>query len=99
MEHSQEVRIGKRLSPILESIEDALWEWEYHDGRTPDYTDEGFRGAVKIFMSAMMDKMWKLQQIESFDFKDRVSMVEKCGDDIRNLVKVYTDIDTQKLYE
>lgn len=93
-------KIGVRLSPVLESIEDALWNWEYYgDNGKPEYTPEGFRGAVKIFMSAMMDKIWELQQDESIDFDDRVAMVEKCGSDIRALVKTYTNIDTHDLYK
>lgn len=91
--------IGVRLSPILQSMEDVLWEWEFLNSGAPNYTDGGFRGAVKIFMSAMMDRIWKLQENESIEFKDRVAMVEKCGDDIRNLIKTYTDIDTHSLYK
>lgn len=93
-------KIGVRLSPVLESIEDALWNWEYYgnDGK-PDYTPEGFRGIVKIFMSGMMDKIWELQEGEDIDFDDRVAMVEKCGQDVRNLIKTYTNIDTFNFYK
>lgn len=91
-------RIGEKLSPLLESIEDALWEYEYHVGMKPGYTQDGFRAGVKIFMSVMIDKIWELQESESIDINDRVNMVQKCGDDIRNLIKVYTNIDTHNLY-
>jgi hypothetical protein len=95
-----EMEIGKRISPVLESIEDALWEWDFNgtNGK-PGYTDGGFRSAVKIFMSVMMDRMWDLQQDESIDMNDRVAMVEKCGNDVRNLIKTYTNIDTHNLYK
>lgn len=93
------MEIGKRISPVLESIEDALWEWDFYgtNGK-PGYTDGGFRSAVKIFMSVMMDRMWDLQQDESIDMNDRMAMAEKCGNDVRALVKTYTNIDTHELY-
>lgn len=91
--------IGVRLSPILQSMEDVLWEWEFFNSGAPNYTDGGFRGAVKIFTSAMMDKIWRLQEDESIDFDDRVAMVEKCGSEIRALIKTYTNIDTHNLYK
>jgi len=93
------MEIGKRISPVLESIEDALWDWEYGPNGKPEYTDEGFRSAVKIFMSVLMDKMWGLQQNENIDINDRMSMVKKCGDDVRSLIKTYTNIDTHELYK
>jgi hypothetical protein len=56
--------IGKKLSPILSEIESALIEFEINVARPPEYTDEGFRASVKIFLSVMLDKMWKLQEDE-----------------------------------
>ena len=94
----QEIGIGKRISPVLESIEDALWHWESGANGRPEYTDEGFRSAVKIFISVMMDRIWELQEVESLEMEDRVAMVEKCGNDVRNLIKTYTNIDTHKMY-
>ena len=98
--NENEMEIGKRISPILESIEDALFEWDF-DGTNgkPGFTDGGVRSAVKIFMSVLMDRMWDLQQDESIDMGDRMAMVEKCGSDVRNLIKTYTNIDTHELYK
>lgn len=91
--------IGKRLSPILEEIETTLLEFEVNRGEKPEYTIEGFRAATKIFMSAVMDKMWDVQERENMSIDDRVQMAEKAGNEIRKLIKVYTDIDTHSLYE
>ncbi len=90
--------IGKKISPILEEIENTLWEFEANEGKKPEYTIEGFRAATKIFMSVLLDKMWQLQQDEKIDIQDRVTMAEKAGKDIREIVKVYTDIDCHELY-
>ena len=91
--------IGKKLSGVLHEIELALLEFEVNVARPPEYTDEGFRAAVKIFMSAMLDKMWKLQENEDIDIDTRADMATKLGNELRNMVRVYTNIDTHNLYK
>lgn len=91
--------IGKKLSGVLHEIELALLEFEANVARSPEYTDEGFRAAVKIFMSAMLDKMWKLQENEDIDIDTRADMATKLGNELRNMVRVYTNIDTHNLYK
>lgn len=91
--------IGKQLSPILVELEETLWEFEAYKGTKPEFTMDGFRASIKIFMSAVMDKMWELQRNENLSLEDRSAMAEKVGNEVRNLIKVYCDIDTHKLYE
>jgi hypothetical protein len=91
--------IGKKISPILSEIESALIEYELNINRPPEYTDEGFRASVKIFLSVMLDKMWKLQEDEGIDINTRADMAEKLGNELRNIIRVYTNIDTHSLYK
>jgi hypothetical protein len=91
--------IGKELSPILVEIEQKLWEFEFHTPNKPEYSEQAFRAACKIFMSALLDKMWNLQENEDLEIEDRLLMAEKAGQAMRSLVKTYTDIDTHKFYE
>ncbi len=91
--------IGQKLSPILEEIEMTLWEFEANREIKPEYTIEGFRAGVKIFMSVMVDKIFDLQENENMTLEDRLKMVEKVGGEIRKIVKVYTNIDTHELYK
>lgn len=91
--------IGQKLSPVLSEIEDTLWEFESHNSMKPEYTIEGFRAALKIFISAMLDKIWELQTDENIEQADRENMAQKCGEDVRKLVKTYTNIDTHNLYK
>jgi len=91
--------IGKKLSPVLSEIESALMEFEANVAKPPEYTDEGFRASVRIFLSAMLDKMWKLQEDEGIDINTRADMAEKLGNELRNIVRVYTNIDTHNLYK
>jgi hypothetical protein len=91
--------IGKKISPILSEIELALIEFEINVAKPPEYTDEGFRASVKIFLSVMLDKMWKLQEDEGIDINTRADMAEKLGNELRNIIRVYTNIDTHNLYK
>ena len=91
--------IGEKLSSVLSEIESALIEFEINVARPPQYTNEGFRAAVRIFLSAMLDKMWKLQEDEGIDIDTRADMAEKLGNEIRNIVRIYTNIDTHSLYK
>jgi hypothetical protein len=91
--------IGEFIGPMMESIEDALWNYEVYMPGTPyGFSQESFRAAVKIFTAAVMDKIWALQEGEGMDIEDRAAMAEKCGKDVRALVKTFTNIDTQELY-
>ena len=92
--------IGKKLSPILTEIENALWEFEYNrPNERPKYSAEGFRGAIKIFMSALLDKMYQYQDENSLPLKWRTKMAEKAGKEIKKLVAEYTGINTHNLYK
>ena len=91
--------IGKQISPILEEIEGTLLEFEANRGIKPEFTIEGVRAGVKIFMSVMMDKMWELQEKESMDMGVREKMAENLGKEVRALVKTYVDLDTHELYK
>jgi len=91
--------IGKKISPVLVELENTIWNFEANNQMPPEYTDEGFKAICKIFMSALMDKQWVLQNHETIDMEDRCKMAEKCGEDLRNLIKVYTDLDTHEFYK
>jgi hypothetical protein len=90
--------IGKKLSPIFEEIEQTILEFEVNTPLPPEYTEGALRAATKIFMSVLMDKMWELQEVESMSIKDRCNMAVKAGEDIRKLVKTYTDRDTYNMF-
>lgn len=91
--------IGKRLSPILEEIENTIWEFEANVSTQPNYTPDGFRAATKIFMSALMDKMWDMQKGGILSIDARGDMAFKAGEELHKLIKTYTDIDTYKFYK
>lgn len=86
----------KNLSLTLSEIENTLLEF---NNTKPNFTNEGFRAGIYIFQSVILDKMFELQEVENIDFDIRCDMAEKCGDEIRQIVKKYCDIDTHELYK
>ena len=90
---------GDKMSKVFEDIEETLWEIDAATLGPQNYTDKGFRGAVKIFSSVIMDRMWVLQEKEKMDLETRKAMAVKAGESIRNLIKVYTDIDPVNMYK
>jgi len=91
--------IGKKISPILDEIEGTLWEFEANIGTKPEYTEDGVRAGIKIFMSVLMDKIWDLQEEEKIDQKTREAMATKAGEDVRQLIRTYTGLDTFDFYK
>ena len=62
----------------------------------PNYTNREFMNAVIIFQTALMDKMYDNQDYDKMDIEDRYKMAEKCGLDLRELIRTYTSLDTHK---
>jgi hypothetical protein len=88
--------LGERLSPILVEIQDTLIDFSEHK---PGFNNEGFRASIYIFQTAILDKMWELQEKENIPMDSRVDMAEKCGTALKDFVKTFADIDTHKLYK
>lgn len=93
-----EIPIGQECGPILEDIEVAIWNFELDNpGVRANYSNDAFRASIKIFISAITDKLMKLQEEEAMSSKIRMHMAEELGNKLRNLIKVYTNIDTREL--
>lgn len=94
----QEAPVGVKMKPLLLLLENALWDFEANNAALPKFDDESFRAILKLFMTAIVERIWLLQEGEEMEGDDRVNMVTKAGNDIKDLIKVYTDIDTLTLY-
>jgi len=68
-------------------------------GNKPNLTDDGFAAAIFIFSTALMDKMWELQERENISMSEREKMANSMGNEIRKMVKTYTDKDTFTFYK
>lgn len=91
--------VANEITPILVDIEKKLWASEEGHSPIPKYTDDAIRASLKILMTILITKMWELQEREELDTEIRESMAERFGRELKHIIKVYTDIDTHKLYE
>jgi hypothetical protein len=91
--------IGKIMTPTLLGLEGALIEFEAKFNQKPEFPDEAFRAATKIFFSALGEKMFELQQDEKMSQKDCLKMAENCGNELRKLIKTFTNIDSHNFYQ
>ena len=91
--------IGEKLSPILETMDDACWDFKLAQPNTkPDFTTNGFRAAISIFMFAMMDKSFENMEIKGLTQAEANLEATKLGQELRQMVLQYTGIDTFDLY-
>ena len=91
--------IGEKLSPILEEIDNACWDFKLAQPNTkPDFTTNGFRAAISIFMFAMMDKSFENMEIKGLTQAEANLESTKLGQELRQMVLQYTGIDTFDLY-
>ena len=91
--------VGESLSEVLTMLESAVIRHECSSGSKPCFTDDGFRAAVKLFMSVAMDKMYDLQESENMSQEDRLNMAQSLGEELRRIIKTYCDVDTHTLYQ
>jgi len=67
--------------------------------KPPEFTDDGFGAIVYIFSNALMDRAWRLQENENMSFEDRSAMVQSFGEELRKLIKIYTNVDMHDFFE
>lgn len=87
---------------ILLELETGLWEHDYRvdEGAKPyPYTDEQLRACLKIFMSALMWKLWEQMRKDGISVKIGGDTAKKMGEELRSLVLKFTEIDTHKLFK
>lgn len=90
--------MGQYLSPILESLEEVILDFEERELGQPKFPEEAVRAATKIFSAVVMDKMWDIQEKENMDMEDRCNMVDKAGKELQKYIKTYCDIDTFEMF-
>ena len=91
--------IGEKISPVLEEIDNACWDFKLAQPNTkPDFTTNGFRAAISIFMFAMMDKSFENMEIKGLTQAEANLESTKLGQELRQMVLQYTGIDTFDLY-
>lgn len=63
----------------------------------PNYTNRDFINAVIIFQTALMDKLYDVQDFDEMPIEERYKMAEKCGNDLNKFIHTYTGLDMRKV--
>lgn len=86
------------MAPILDELENAVLEHDvYYEGERELYPDECVRAIATVFADIMFDKTYTKLLAENIPLEQIDQIALKCGQDIRNLVKTYTGLDTVEL--
>lgn len=62
-------------------------------GEKRDYNNNDLLNATLIFSDVLFNKVYELVEIENIDSDTASVMAEKCGAEIRAIIKKYTNID------
>ncbi len=84
-----------KIEGVIQQIGHAL-QFDLH-GHKPDFDDVTFLNALFIFQNALLDKMYNLQKTENINSQDSQEMAIAAGLALKNLIKTYTNIDTEIL--
>jgi len=79
---------------ILKEIATGLLETAEHK---QNFSNDALLDAMIIFQTVLFDKVHNLQVDEKMKLKYGLEMAESLGNEIRKLIKVYTDLDTVEL--
>ena len=85
------------INYCLQDIEADLFNIE-HRGEVFEYDIETFRASLKIFSSQLWRRMYLLLSSEGASESDMIASIEACSLKLKRLIKVFADIDTEKLY-
>ena len=96
--------MNKRQNPyseVLLEIERGLWEHDIFvdEGKALpyEYDNDTFRACLKIFMSALLWKIWRFTSMDNISLRE--SNAEKAGKVMRNIILKFTGIDSHTLYK
>lgn len=89
----------QHLTNAVVMVEEAFWKHEFLEPEKPNFPDEAVRAATKIFFTIIMDRIYNLQEDEEMETDIRESMAFAFGNDLRKLIKTYTNLDSHNFYE
>lgn len=91
--------LTEKITPILIEIESAMIDYDYYVQKPYNFDNDAFRAITKMFLNALLDKMWALQESEMMEMSDRCNMSENAGNELRKLIKTFTGIDSYEFYK
>lgn len=92
-------KLKELITNCLEHSSNSILEDEANSCTKPNYTNRHFLNTLIVFKSALIDKIFDVQEYDDMGFEDRVKMVEKAGEELHKLIFTYTNLDTHKIEE
>lgn len=96
--NKKEPTTGEKFHPILQELHDAFWEADLQE-RPYHFPNDSLKCATKIFITLMMDELWKRIEKSEIDIEIGKRMAQDLGEEIRGLVKKWTFKDSHKFYK
>lgn len=90
--------IDLEFTDLILQLEAKIMDHDNIKGTPPNYSIEEFRAITKIFMSAMMDKMYLADSNSGVSFETMKEKAHNCGTELRELIIKYTGMDTHDFY-
>ena len=80
--------------PILKEIASGMLETSEIK---PNFSNDALLDATLIFQTVLFDKVHDLQTDEKMKLKYGLEMAESLGNELKKLIKTYTNLDTHEL--
>lgn len=91
--------IDLEFTDLILQLEAKVLDHDNLKGTPPEYSMEEFRAITRIFMSAMMDKMYLADSNAGVVLETMQKNAHNCGTELRELIIKYTGIDTHDFYK
>lgn len=79
---------------VLKKIAAAMLETAEHK---PNFSNDALLDALLIFQTVFTDKVFDCMQEDGSSFDNQCKKIESAGNEIRKLIKVYTNLDIVEL--
>jgi len=87
------------MSLALMGMQHAAWEFRQKNPQVfLEFGIHGLMSLASLLCMAIMDEAIKMAEDEDIDQEDFEKMMLKCNQDICRLIKVYSNIDIEELY-
>jgi len=97
--------IADKIEPILIEIADTLLDRAVFNDEFPglidphSYSREATKAVLYIFFDMMMTKSYEKYRRDGITLDEGANRAEQVGNELRELIKRHTDIDTHDLYK
>lgn len=92
------LNLTQQYKVLLAALEASSFNIET-EGIDYEYSYEELRAIIKVFSSAIATEMFRLQHKENIPDDDSMKMIKKFAEELRAIIKTYSNIDTFVMYD